>query len=61
MADRRELKVQISQRSHEQLLERELLISAYVDALAGVTVIDEIHPNQVLPVDHPIVSSFNFV
>ncbi|KAK4608347.1 hypothetical protein RGQ29_001956 [Quercus rubra] len=41
-------KVQISQRSRERLLERELPISAYADALAGVAVIDEIHPNQVL-------------
>ena len=30
------------------MLERELPISAYADALAGVAVIDEIHPNQVL-------------
>ncbi|GMY16325.1 conserved oligomeric Golgi complex subunit 1 [Fagus crenata] len=41
-------KVQISQRSRERLLERELPISAYADALAGVAVIDELHPNQVL-------------
>ena len=54
-------KVQILQRSCERLLERELLISAYADALAGITVIDEIHPNQVLPVDHLIVSSFDSV
>ena len=54
-------KVQILQRSCERLLERELLISAYADVLAGVTVIDEMHPNQVLPVDHPIISSFDSV
>ena len=38
-------KVQISQQSCKRLLERELPISAYVNALAGVTVIDEIHLN----------------
>ncbi|KAF3965247.1 hypothetical protein CMV_010545 [Castanea mollissima] len=54
-------KVQISQRSCQRLLERELSISAYADVLAGVVVIDEIHPNQVLPIDHPIVSSFDSV
>ena len=54
-------KVQISQRSHERLLKRELPISAYTNALANVAVIDEIHPNQVLPVDHPIVSNFDSV
>ena len=54
-------KVRISQRSCERLLEWELLISTYIDVLAGVAVIDEIHPNQVLPVDHPIISSFNSV
>ena len=29
-------------------MERELLISSYVDTLVGVVVIDEIHHNQVL-------------
>ena len=43
------------------MLERELLISAYANALAGVAIIDEIHPNQVLLVDHPIVSSFDSI
>ena len=41
--------IQISQRSCKQLLEQKLLISAYVDAY------------HVLPVNHPIVSSFDFV
>ncbi|XP_030941425.1 histidine kinase 2-like [Quercus lobata] len=54
-------KVRISQRSHERLLERELSISAYANALAGVAIINEIHPNQVLPVNHPIDSSFDSV
>ena len=54
-------KVQISKQSRERLLERELPISVYANVLAGITVINEIHPNQVLPVDHPIVSSFDFV
>ena len=34
---------------------------AYADALASVAVIDEIHPNQVLLIDHPIVYSFDSV
>lgn len=42
-------KSQISQRSRERLLEqRGLPISAYADALAGVAVIDELDPKQVL-------------
>ncbi|KAG6718962.1 hypothetical protein I3842_04G179300 [Carya illinoinensis] len=42
-------KAQISQRGRERLLEqRGLPISAYADALAGVAVIDELDPKQVL-------------
>lgn len=42
-------KAQISQRSRERLLEqRDLPILAYADALAGVAVIDELEPKQVL-------------
>lgn len=42
-------KAQISQRSHERLLDRGLSINAYADALAAVAVIDELDdPKQVL-------------
>lgn len=41
-------KAQISQRSRERLLDRGLGISAYADALAAVSVIDELDPKQVL-------------
>ena len=54
-------KVQISQRSRERLLEQELPISAYANALAGVTIINEIHPNQVHPIDHSIISNFDSI
>ena len=54
-------KVQISQRSRERLLEQELPISAYANVLAGVTIINEIHPNQVHPIDHSIISNFDSI
>ncbi|XP_065876483.1 conserved oligomeric Golgi complex subunit 1 [Euphorbia lathyris] len=41
-------KAQISQRSHERLLDPGLDVGAYADALAAVAVIDEIDPKQVL-------------
>ncbi|KAK4396558.1 Conserved oligomeric Golgi complex subunit [Sesamum angolense] len=43
-------KVQISQRSHERLLDQtsNLGISAYADALAAIAIIDELEPKQVL-------------
>ncbi|GKV29015.1 hypothetical protein SLEP1_g37995 [Rubroshorea leprosula] len=41
-------KAQISQRSRERLLDRGLGIGAYADALAAVSVIDELEPKQVL-------------
>ncbi|KAI3469707.1 hypothetical protein Pfo_026370 [Paulownia fortunei] len=43
-------KVQISQKSRERLLDQtcNLEISAYADALAGVAIIDELEPKQVL-------------
>ncbi|KAJ9176055.1 hypothetical protein P3X46_011405 [Hevea brasiliensis] len=41
-------KAQISQRSRERLLDPALEIAAYADALAGVAVIDELDPKQVL-------------
>ncbi|WCJ38931.1 Conserved oligomeric Golgi complex subunit 1 [Euphorbia peplus] len=41
-------KAQISQRSHDRLLDPGLDVGAYADALAAVAVIDELHPNQVL-------------
>ncbi|KDP32491.1 hypothetical protein JCGZ_13416 [Jatropha curcas] len=41
-------KAQISQRSHERLLDPDLDVGAYADALAAVAVIDELDPKQVL-------------
>ncbi|XVE62118.1 hypothetical protein DITRI_Ditri06bG0093300 [Diplodiscus trichospermus] len=41
-------KAQISQRSHERLLDRGLPVAAYADALAAVAVIDDLDPEQVL-------------
>ncbi|ESQ41622.1 hypothetical protein EUTSA_v10012518mg [Eutrema salsugineum] len=41
-------KAQISQRSHERLLDPGLGLGAYVDALTAVAVVDELDPKQVL-------------
>ncbi|KAG7555461.1 hypothetical protein ISN44_As11g015990 [Arabidopsis suecica] len=41
-------KAQISQRSHERLLDPGLGLGAYVDALTAVSVVDELDPEQVL-------------
>jgi hypothetical protein len=41
-------KAQISQRSHERLLDPGLGLGAYVDALTAVAVVDELDPEQVL-------------
>ncbi|KAL0735758.1 hypothetical protein Bca4012_011968 [Brassica carinata] len=41
-------KAQISQRSHERLLDQGLGLGAYVDALTAVAVVDELDPKQVL-------------
>ncbi|KAK8579338.1 hypothetical protein V6N12_069664 [Hibiscus sabdariffa] len=41
-------KAQISQRSRERLLDRGLPVASYADALAAVSVIDDLDPHQVL-------------